>query len=623
MALFEDLDAAKRKKNGAEGTVSDPALLQLLARSYHLPWNLSPIARNASTTNHLHNNGQPGSLSASANASAINSRVNSAAALDQLGLGDSGPSGGSGGGGSVTSPTPSDRPLDAVARNTTTSTTAANANAAIGVGWEDDWRVQKKTYLRRFRHASRFYRDVMRACRFNIAVATRAGLHSRAAVWSALIALLPRPEDTFAAFLRQRHVPASQVARYTNTPHVTPGDLLSPDADTLLQDILRELLDAGDALHYVLVREMIVRCQRAQVFGGLPSEDDEAQAFQDLSPLAVSQVRRVTQMYVAYIDLLRRLTLPQLANDIVKYVTDPIVIQRARADVSFKVSCALCAGSELRSRDIDQRQATAYCLKCRTCVNYCVVCCRPVSGLLQWCVVCGHGGHFRCLQRWFREDKNRQCPSGCGHRCCSPRASHSPNVLDELRRGIIALPQHIAPVVGGRRAGTGLSAGVAAAGAGVVGVSAGGVAGGGAGGSGGGGTLSASTSSTNLAAQLNAPPPNAVAGGVAGGAGGGGGGGGAAAAAAAGAAAVVAPPATAAATSSNYRAFTTLSATEIRRNQLYSYLRRAAVAPVVAAVAPSTTVTGGGGGGGGGGGAADHRDATGDLYSSVGEALGF
>jgi uncharacterized membrane protein YgcG len=617
LALFEDLDAAKRKKNGAEGTVSDPALLQLLARSYHLPWNLAPVARNPSTTNHLHGNAQPASLSASANTSAISSRVNSAAALDQLGLGDAAVGGG-GGVGSVTSPPPLE---GTVARSmtssaTTTTTAVAAASAAIGVGWEDDWRVQKKTYLRRFRHAARFYRDVMRACRFNIAVATRAGLHSRAAVWSALIALLPRPEDSFAAFLRQRHVSASQVARYTGTPHATPGDLLSPDADTLLQDVLRELLDAGDALHYVLVREMIVRCQRAQAFGGLPSEDDEAQAFQDLSPLAVTQVRRVTQMYVAYIDLLRRLTLPQLANDIVKYVTDPIVIQRARADVSFKVSCALCAGSELRSRDIGQRQATAYCLKCRTCVSYCVVCCRPVSGLLQWCAVCGHGGHFRCLQRWFREAKNRQCPSGCGHRCCSPRASHSPNVLDELRRGIVALPQHVAPVVAGRRPG-------ASSGGGVGGV--GGVGGGGGSG-GGGGTLSASTSSTNLAAQLNAPPPNAVAGGVVGGAGGGGGGAAAVAAASVPSAVAVAPSSTtaAAATSSNYRAFTTLSATEIRRNQLYSYLRRAPVAPVAAAVAPAVTVTGGGGGGGGGGGVgADHRDATGDLYSSVGEALGF
>jgi hypothetical protein len=49
------------------------------------------------------------------------------------------------------------------------------------------------------------------------------------------------------------------------------------------------------------------------------------------------------------------------------------------------------------------------------CAGLCVLCQKPVTRLLQWCPICGHGGHSACLQQWFAE--NLVCPSGCGHRC--------------------------------------------------------------------------------------------------------------------------------------------------------------------------------------------------------------
>jgi hypothetical protein len=536
LARFDDLDAAKQKKHGAEGTVSDPALLQLLAQSYRLPWNLAPVPRNKDNMN-TNNNSNTNKPVMNGTESPLTSE--SAPLIEQeLGSIDEANSG------------------NQKAFQSVTNVNDISTNNSV---------VNIQLLRIRHRHARRFYREILRACQFNLLVAQRAGLHSRAAVWSALLALLPRPEDSFAAHLQlmqQQQDLKGYGSRSASNKNlrIISGSSASPsqmhsfstsngssssgsnsnsnnsvfcslaDAETLVQDMLRELLDAGDALHFVLVREILLRCQRSQAYAGLPSEISEQDAFQALSPIERLQERRVTQMYLAYADLLRRWTLPQRAIDIMKYVTDPVLIQRARADVTFKLSCALCSGTELRNRELRQRGSTAYCAKCKVSVSYCSVCCRPVTGLVQWCVVCGHGGHFHCLQQWFRScrsqtvtssssgtattpatgvsstssgagagmsslvantgggasqingttmhstvlssttsanaygtagghaaasastvvntiqytnSNNKACPSGCGHRCAAPKVSHSPYLTDDMRRYCIPLPHKI------------------------------------------------------------------------------------------------------------------------------------------------------------------------------------
>lgn len=636
LARFDDLDAAKQKKHGAEGTVSDPALLQLLAQSYRLPWNLAPVPRNKD--NMSTNNGGVNSNVTNASEIPLTPDCDSLVDLDL---------------GSANVENSENQKTIQYSQNNT-----SNNNAVINI----------QTLRIRHRHARRFYREILRACQFNLLVAQRAGLHSRASVWSALLALLPRPEDSFSAhvqLLQLQQDPKGYGSRPSSNKNInminsstaSPSQLHSyrggisdnnsyhsvfrslADAETLLQDMLRELLDAGDALHFVLVREILLRCQRAQAYAGLPSETSEQAAFQALSPVERLQERRVTQMYMAYADLLRRWTLPQCANDILKYVTDPVLIQRARADVTFKLSCALCSGTELRNREIRQRGSTAYCAKCKVSVSYCSVCCRPVTGLVQWCVICGHGGHFHCLQQWFRScgsqassssstgtaaspsagsgsssaggavagmsslvantggggnhmigstthvsvltaatsgnmysttsvsaavssgtvtsmtqytnSNNKTCPTGCGHRCAAPKVSHSPYLPDDMKRYCVPLPHKIpAGSHRTRRSRTSREA---------VGMSdqlntqqVSGLGG-----------LATSISSTNLAGQLSnqhaAPPSNMNSNNN------------------------LAQMDFAPSISTNsqqilqlqqqgYRAMTTLSAAEVRRNQLYRYM---------------------------------------------------
>lgn len=290
------------------------------------------------------------------------------------------------------------------------------------------------------------YRAAIAACQENIHIANRAGLRSRAAVWSALIALLPNPSVTVQSVADSNNSTSSAVASTTDDAQLQLLVQLS-DTQSLLDDILQDLLDVGDSLHFVLVREMVRRTIIGTTIGQTKKDIDGPDVTTTTSTRGISSrsidltsSRRITQMYMAYVDLLRRLTLPHLANDILKYVEDPVLADRARADVNIKLSCALCQGSELRNREINIKGATSYCLKCRICVSYCSVCCRPAAGLVQWCVVCGHGGHFRCLQWWFRQQQHRQCPAGCGHRCCNPKMSHSPNVPLEMKRPAVPTP---------------------------------------------------------------------------------------------------------------------------------------------------------------------------------------
>ncbi|KAG9301687.1 hypothetical protein G9A89_016758 [Geosiphon pyriformis] len=60
-------------------------------------------------------------------------------------------------------------------------------------------------------------------------------------------------------------------------------------------------------------------------------------------------------------------------------------------------------------------------IKCGNCQRKmpgikCSICHRIVKGLMNFCVVCSHGGHTDHLREWFAAGNN-QCPSGCGCLC--------------------------------------------------------------------------------------------------------------------------------------------------------------------------------------------------------------
>ena len=74
-------------------------------------------------------------------------------------------------------------------------------------------------------------------------------------------------------------------------------------------------------------------------------------------------------------------------------------------------ACSKC------NKELPDNVSSSWCVKCKSNASLCMLCQRPVRGLMQWCPVCAHGGHLECTKAWF--SIYHTCPSGCGHNCCS------------------------------------------------------------------------------------------------------------------------------------------------------------------------------------------------------------
>lgn len=113
------------------------------------------------------------------------------------------------------------------------------------------------------------------------------------------------------------------------------------------------------------------------------------------------------QWLMAYIDLLGRLQLWTVANQIIKLSSLHAVSSLNQASTTVHTSCGRCSKPLTKSG--------WYCERCRDLVFPCSVCHLMVKGLNVWCQGCGHGGHLTHMQEWF--EKYIWCPAGCGHMC--------------------------------------------------------------------------------------------------------------------------------------------------------------------------------------------------------------
>ena len=212
------------------------------------------------------------------------------------------------------------------------------------------------------------------ACRHNLQVASSAGLSSRAAIWTAALALLPPPP--------------SNINRMESS--------LSFAAE-LLGKMLLELIEGGDTQHFVLLCEVLRR----------------AEAGLDIKSLAAGNIcdMRRREAYLAYFDLLSRLQLFCAANKIINASEEEYISKLSRHGVTIHTSCAKCG------KETPEHVSHPWCSKCRRCAALCSLCHKPIKGLMHWCPVCSHGGHLHCTTRWFKVLKKNECPAGCGHSC--------------------------------------------------------------------------------------------------------------------------------------------------------------------------------------------------------------
>lgn len=103
-----------------------------------------------------------------------------------------------------------------------------------------------------------------------------------------------------------------------------------------------------------------------------------------------------------YAETLYRWGLIYNKTEVLKYMTKK---QNNHKGVEFLSECKNCI----------KLAKHASCSCCKRLTLKCVICHISVKGSSNCCAICGHGGHTRCMMRWFKI-KNI-CITGCGCRC--------------------------------------------------------------------------------------------------------------------------------------------------------------------------------------------------------------
>lgn len=223
----------------------------------------------------------------------------------------------------------------------------------------------------------------MDACKHNKDVALKAGLRCRAAVW-----------ETALIFLSSG--PANQTNPSTSISYGSILDSFAvPFALDLLEELLNELLEGGDCLHFVYLSEILYQTGLAE---------------KAMRRIAESRYR---ETYLALIDMLMKHKLFLIASAIIKgrlyvYITviclsgnlrpsvavsrDENISKMFSPGVSIKTSCSSCS-----KEIIDNPIRSPWCSRCKQCLSLCCICQQPVRGMYLMCPVCSHGKSKRAV----------------------------------------------------------------------------------------------------------------------------------------------------------------------------------------------------------------------------------
>ena len=162
-------------------------------------------------------------------------------------------------------------------------------------------------------------------------------------------------------------------------------DTLSAEqrSQTIL-DIVIELIDNGEFIHgyqvYMCLSSLIIGC----------------------NPDLVKLWKQT------YTELLSSMGFYNYAAKFIKSSNVELFDSNLKKIERFIPRCLECKG-EL------EKKKGGKCQKCKNTIN-CGICLMPCKGLHLWCQICGHGGHFREMKKWF-QNRDSTCPSGCGHTC--------------------------------------------------------------------------------------------------------------------------------------------------------------------------------------------------------------
>lgn len=113
--------------------------------------------------------------------------------------------------------------------------------------------------------------------------------------------------------------------------------------------------------------------------------------------------------FTCYIEMLQRFKLYNVANAMTKKCPVPSISTMNQRSTTYLTNCTRC------NKALSRPQGSWWCERCKRTPNLCSICQDIVRGLFSWCQGCAHGGHLKCLKRWY--SRNTICPTGCGHHC--------------------------------------------------------------------------------------------------------------------------------------------------------------------------------------------------------------
>ncbi|GME66654.1 unnamed protein product [[Candida] boidinii] len=123
----------------------------------------------------------------------------------------------------------------------------------------------------------------------------------------------------------------------------------------------------------------------------------------------------------SYHELLLRKCLFSTAADILNIasINYDTLKTLGQTDTSIRTYCNHCmkllVNEESKSKEDTTNFGFWYCDECHQALGGCIYCNEPVKGVVITLLECGHRGHFGCLQHWFLESKETECPAGCGY----------------------------------------------------------------------------------------------------------------------------------------------------------------------------------------------------------------
>lgn len=145
-------------------------------------------------------------------------------------------------------------------------------------------------------------------------------------------------------------------------------------------------------------------------------------------------IYQVTEIAIAkdaiahFLQLLHKYELFGIAADVLKYCPFEDIMGSEGDQSSIRLYCEQCGELITNESSKDKFRAEAqqannkkimdkfgywYCDSCKKRNSLCVLCERPLKKLTMVLLPCGHEGHFQCIQEWFLNEKERECPGGC------------------------------------------------------------------------------------------------------------------------------------------------------------------------------------------------------------------